>query len=260
MLSAKRRLDIPADVRDDVRVTLPSRLPPEALADAARAGLDILVPCVAQRYNRLIAGHERLRPIETFGHQRTSALLVGNTRALWPALKRAVAERPDLLERDPVDRHVEATVRALQANVAGRTEVYFGHDMGQGMVSMLHAVEASGFADRGPAHLAVHPLHGPWFALRALVVIDQPAVHDDPVMPRLCAPCHAPCVAALERAVDQSEGGHKVTGLGASWRAWVAVRDVCPVGQSARYGDAQIRYHYAGDDAGLRSSRAEQQT
>jgi hypothetical protein len=31
------------------------------------------------------------------------------------------------------------------------------------------------------------------------------------------------------------------------WRAWVAVRDACPVGRASRYGDEQIRYHYAKD-------------
>jgi cyanocobalamin reductase (cyanide-eliminating) / alkylcobalamin dealkylase len=30
-----------------------------------------------------------------------------------------------------------------------------------------------------------------------------------------------------------------------TWRAWLAVRDACPVGREHRYGDDQIAYHYA---------------
>jgi hypothetical protein len=27
--------------------------------------------------------------------------------------------------------------------------------------------------------------------------------------------------------------------------AWIAVRDVCPVGRASRYGEIQLGYHYA---------------
>jgi methylmalonic aciduria homocystinuria type C protein len=38
----------------------------------------------------------------------------------------------------------------------------------------------------------------------------------------------------------------------AGWRAWLAVRESCPVGREYRYCDAQIEYHYTKDRAILR--------
>ena len=250
-------LDIPRSVREAEPVIIHSAVPPHALAHAAERGLDIAVPCVAQRYNASIAEHPSLRPVETFGHATTSALLIGNTRSLWPALKRAVAEAPSRLAADPVDRHVEATVAALQEAIPARSKVYFSHVMGDAMVSMLHAAEASGFADRGPAHLAVHPVYGPWFAIRALLIIDRPAADEPRPSPQLCASCSAPCAQALMAAMQLTESAHIDTGLGPNWRAWLAIRDACPIGHDARYSDEQIRYHYALDDSKLRPPPAE---
>jgi hypothetical protein len=255
-----QRLDIPVNVRDGDWVTPPPCIPLDALANAAQSGLDIAAPCVAQRYNAAVAEHGRLGPIETFGHTKTSALLIGNTRALWPALKRAVAAEPERLSSDPVDRHVEATISALQTAIPEQTRVYFGHTLGPDMVSMLHAAKASGLADLGPAHLAVHPAHGPWFALRALIVIDHPAEAEATPPPDLCSACAAPCISALAEAVRDTESRPPGAGLGPNWRAWVTIRDVCPVGQGARYTDAQVRYHYALDDSGLRSDSPARQT
>jgi methylmalonic aciduria homocystinuria type C protein len=35
------------------------------------------------------------------------------------------------------------------------------------------------------------------------------------------------------------------------WRSWLAVRDACPVGRSARYAEEQIAYHYTKDPSHL---------
>ena len=44
---------------------------------------------------------------------------------------------------------------------------------------MLHLAEASGLAHVGPAHLAIHPQHGPWFGLRAVIVLDANVPNGD---------------------------------------------------------------------------------
>ena len=38
----------------------------------------------------------------------------------------------------------------------------------------------------------------------------------------------------------------------ATWREWLAIRDACPVGRGARYGEQQIEYHYLKDRKTLR--------
>ena len=37
----------------------------------------------------------------------------------------------------------------------------------------------------------------------------------------------------------------------ATWHDWLGVRDACPVAREARYGEDQIRYHYAKDPTAL---------
>lgn len=231
-------------------------LPPrygDAAALLGAAGLDLLTAFDGSAYNAIVSGHPNLKPLDTFGLEHVLALLIGNTRALWPALKRTVTEQPELLTHDPVDRHVEASVLAAAELLDQPTNVHFGHHRGPDMVSMLHVAEASGLAHLGPAHLAVHPEHGLWFALRAVLVIDLPWTGDVTPAPDLCSGCPAPCAEALEKALEQQPASWTGPGMGSDWRNWVKIRDVCPVGQDARYSDDQIRYHYALDLSTLRA-------
>lgn len=224
----------------------------EASACLRRAGLDLLTPFDASLYNRLVQDHGYLKPLETFGHRHPLAWLIGNTRALWPVLRQAVAARPDLLARDPVDRYVTSCLAECADALQVSAQVYPSHEGGAGLVSMLHAAEASGMAHRGPAHLAVHPSHGLWFALRAVIVLDWPYEGVTTSAPDPCTDCAEPCVAALEAAMARQHDVPRTPGSGAGWRDWVRIREVCPVGQAARYCDDQIRYHYTLDLDSLR--------
>jgi methylmalonic aciduria homocystinuria type C protein len=105
-----------------------------------------------------------------------------------------------------------------------------------------------GLASLGPAYLSVHPRFGPWFAYRAVAVLDlppeiQPAPRTEP-----CTTCPAPCGAALEQAL----GPRRSLDVEENWQRWLAVRDACPVQAEARYPDDQIRYHYTKDPRWLR--------
>jgi hypothetical protein len=125
---------------------------------------------------------------------------------------------------------------------------YQGHTRVQA-VPMQRIGCVSGAAALGPAHLSVHPEHGPWFAIRAIVVLDAPA----PVLPNVelrepCESCAAPCKQALQRALALAGAGS----VEQNWQAWLAVRDVCPASPGARYSDTQIRYHYQKDPAALK--------
>ena len=59
-------------------------------------------------------------------------------------------------------------------------------------------------------------------------------------------------MTALDKAMKKHQGSAYGPALGNGWRDWVRVREVCPVGQSARYSDDQIRYHYTLDRDCLR--------
>ncbi len=150
-------------------------------------------------------------------------LLVGNTRALWP---RFLAARRD--EPDPLDRYTE---RTLAAAFPDRT-IVFAHRACDGrFLPFSRLAVATGFGALAPSHLVIHPIYGPWIALRALVLVDG-----DPPPPRAPIPqpcqCGEPCARAFAAARDSTD-----------WRAWLAVRDSCSF-RTHRYSEDQIRFHY----------------
>jgi len=222
-------------------------------------GLDLVQSFDAARYNEQIAEHASLAPLPLFGRARAMGLLIGNTRALWPHVIDAFRARPELREvSDPLDSYVVGAVQSCTNQISHRTLIRFAHDVGEGLVSMLHLAEASGMARIGPAHLAVHTEHGPWFGLRAVIVVDaDPPARPSKDAPEPCHGCDAPCRQALDRAVAAEARSDISSPLNASsWRDWVAVRDACPIGRASRYGEEQIRYHYTKDRAVLRAAVA----
>ena len=96
---------------------------------------------------------------------------------------------------------------------------------------LQHLAVAAGLGALAASRLVIHPTYGPWFALRAAVVLDGTP---PPVPPRLAQPCHCDqrCTTVLERAQRSTD-----------WRDWLAVRDACSLG-AWRYSDAQILFHY----------------
>lgn len=212
-------------------------------------GLDLVQVFDIARYNDLIADHETLAPLPLFGRRGALALLVGNTKALWPHFIEAFQGDMDLAEcADPLDIWIERVLKACLTDIPAEWALRFSHDPGEGLVSMLHLAQASGLAHVGPAHLAVHLDHGPWIGLRGVIVVDAEPPHAQPdsvVAP--CKGCHAPCVEALDAALAAAPASE----IASSWPVWVAVRDACPVGKANRYSEAQIRYHYTKDRAVL---------
>jgi hypothetical protein len=200
-------------------------------AALAHAGFDIahaFDPAVVAREPALavLGGAERL------------GLLIGNTRALWPRFAGAMAMAdPELAAaRDPLDRYTE---RCLDAAFPG-ARIYYGHRRYAGaFVPLQHLAVATGLGALAPSHLVIHPIYGPWFALRAAIVIDG-------APPPACAPiarpcqCDAECTTVLERAQRSTD-----------WRDWLAVRDACRL-RTWRYSDEQIRFHYVTGWASLR--------
>ncbi len=151
-------------------------------------------------------------------HAFSRGLLIGNTRALWAPF---VAARRD--EPDPLDRYTE---RCVAAAFPGAT-IRYAHEKPY-LPFQQYAVEA-GLAALSSTHLAIHPVYGPWFALRALVV--QPGPERLPIA-KPCA-CTEECDRAFSRALAATD-----------WEAWLAVRDACSTGRAWRYTDEQLRYHY----------------
>lgn len=154
-------------------------------------------------------------------------ILIGNTRALWPRFTEAMHDPALAAEPDPLDRYTE---RCIGAAFPG-ARIYYGHRRYAGaFVPLQRIAVAAGLGALAPSHLVIHPIYGPWFALRAAVVLDgEPPVRRPIPLP--CR-CDASCATVLERA----QRSH-------NWRDLLAVRDRCSM-QSWRYTDDQIRFHY----------------
>lgn len=208
----------------------------EALADA---GFD-----VAHRFDAMAASHEP--GLAAIAHpQRRLGLLVGNTRVLWPRFMAAIRSDPQLAaEAHPLDRYTERALEQITATIPD-ARWWFGHRQYDGSFLPLQrlAVEtALGFLS--PTRLVIHPTYGPWFALRAVIVCkgDAPTTR----LARMPCTCSDLCNRALA-AAEISTGPD-------AWRAWLAVRDACPVGRTFRYSEEQIAYHYTKDRAVLVSN------
>lgn len=219
----------------------------EAFAsDCRRGGLDLTYALSLDWLEEAL-----IDPWRPPGFRRDAlGILVGNTRALWPAIRQAWRRRGP--SAHPVDEWCESVVteaaQQLDAEVALRSS---HRRYASGYLPLQRIAHQAGFVHLSPSHLSIHPDHGPWVALRYLVIVDHPGLPGPPpVAPDPCAGCDQPCVTALDLA--RRRGGRlEEHGVEGNWRDWVAVRDACPVGRPARYDDAQIAYHYAKDRRGL---------
>lgn len=194
------------------------------------AGLDIVWPLPSR-----LVGEVANRPVRS----DRLGLLVGNTRALWPQLIRARERDPVLREApDPVDRYCVQRIEQALALTGVTWEVHWAHTPPPHAYPIQALGHAAGLSDVAPCRLAIHEEYGPWFALRAVAVLDTPGPDSAPAPPRVCAPCSAPCKQPFEAAL--ASGSSPET----DWRRWLAPRDACPVGREHRYPEHQLEYHY----------------
>jgi methylmalonic aciduria homocystinuria type C protein len=211
------------------------------------AGLDLLQPFQLAWYNCAV---DEAFKLPDLGRPSALGVLIGNTRALWRCFRDAVRADPRTIEQDhPLDRYVAAATLGALGQVAHRWEVRWAYEPPPRRVAMQRLAHVSGLAYLSPSHFNVHVVYGPWIALRAAVVIDTDGpAGAPPSPPNPCPDCERDCMPRFRQAAGVAESvprGHAV--IEERWRAWLAVRDACPVGRAHRYGDEQIRYHYTKD-------------
>jgi methylmalonic aciduria homocystinuria type C protein len=212
----------------------------QVIAERCRAGgLDLHAVTSVGRYNAEVAADFWLP-----GAAASMVVVVGNTRAIWPHVDRFVIESSARVD-DPVDAWVERVLSAATADIPQCIDVRFSHEPPPRRIAIQRLAHIAGLAWLSPSHLCVHPEFGPWIALRAAVVLDAPFVDEHGPPPASC-PCEHQCLPLLEAALageTTADSAHVLE----HWRAWLAVRDACPVGRQHRYSDEQIVYHYIGE-------------
>ncbi len=188
----------------------------EAIATLVADGFDLV-----HAFDAHAAAHEP--GWERLANGPRLGLLVANTRALWPIFSARRRAEPH-----PLDRYTERSLAAAFPDAP----VYFAHVAEAGaFLPFTRLAVAVGLAALAPSHLVIHPIYGPWIALRAVVTLEG----EPPTRTPIAKPCRcgAPCERALAAALSSTD-----------WRAWLAVRDACTIG-AHRYGDEQIAFHYA---------------
>lgn len=168
-----------------------------------------------------------------FARPNPLALLVGNTRALWPHFVAARAAPGWVDSPDPLDRYVDAALASALRDLPVRHHLHLAHVAAPDFVPLTAVARAAGLKV-GACHLAIDPEAGPWIALRALVVVDAEAGPWVAMAPAACS-CATGCGPTFERA--RAEAGWEPA-------RWIAVRDACPLGRDHRYGPDQLAFHY----------------
>jgi methylmalonic aciduria homocystinuria type C protein len=190
------------------------------LAALADAGFDL-----AHEFDAHAAAREP--GLERLGDGERLGILVGNTRALWPRFVAAMRDPALAALPDPLEHYTE---RVIDAAVP-EARVYYGHRRYDGaFLPLQRLAAATGLGALAASHLVIHPIYGPWFALRAVIVVAGTPVARAPIA--LPCRCDQGCTRTLQLAL-----------AGDDWRAWLAVRDACTL-RAWRYPDDQIRYHY----------------
>jgi len=215
----------------------------ESLRAACRdAGFDLAQPARVGAYNRLVEPAHRL---DDLGDEDHLVLVVGNTRALWPALLGALARDPALAAAaDPLDAYTERCLTPLAAALGVPASLRFAHEGGDRRIAIQRLAHVAGLAFLTETHQSVHATYGPWIALRAAIVVATLGPPASSPLSHPCGSCERGCRPAFERALMTLDGAPSEQNLRARWRAWLACRDSCPIGREHRYSDAQIRYHY----------------
>ena len=141
-------------------------------------GLDIVHPFEIQAYNK-----EAKEPLPTFERTKTAAIVLGNSINLWTKFIDYLKGHPECLEHEnPLDEYLSTVMEPVIDDMKAMlgdvyTEVRLSTaTMGcsREFVDMLCAARVSGLAHFNSAcHLCLHPVYGPWWAMRAVLIFDM---------------------------------------------------------------------------------------
>jgi epoxyqueuosine reductase len=208
-------------------------------------GLNVFLPLAAAAFDAA-AGPLRL---EQLLPAAAGALIVGSGGRPFFDLFAGAPEAGDGAA-DPLDRYTARVIGQVAHQVLAPLAVAHAVHFPFGarpLIPFQRLGRAAGLGGPGPLGLQIHPRFGPWWAYRALVVVDRPPPPAAPPGDG-CAGCDAPCVAACPaRAVARA--GFDVAACHARrlaaepCRLSCAARIACVRGPEHRYRDAELAFH-----------------
>ena len=161
--------------------------------------------------------------------------LIGNTGNIWTPFIEWLSQQPNWSEiADPLETFVEETIEGC---VGQDAHIFWTHETKRYIVPVQRMAHQTGLAYLSAGQFNIHPQFGPWFALRAVVIVSGETECNPPIS--------NPSTDAIE--VQSSALFNRLLESKATWQEWLSLRDLYKVGRTHRYSEAQIRYHYTRD-------------
>jgi hypothetical protein len=190
----------PAGADPDPGVWRPARLGLDPCLEAA--GIDLAGVLAPAAYDAHVPAAWRQGAL--LPEARAVALLACGGRAFGDALR---AAHPGGLAsaRDPVERFTRAAVesaaaRLREAGFAARA-AFAWERRGGDFADFVALARACGLGEPSRLGLLLHPVYGPWLALRALLLTSKPLAPTPPLADfDPCTGCPAPCADACPGA------------------------------------------------------------
>ena len=194
------------------------------------SGFDILHPFSVEDLDGSILKH---LPVEDLSEKM--GYLIGNTGNIWDCFIDWLGQQANWSEIvDPLETFVEETIERC---VGQDALIFWTHETKQYIVPVQRMAYQTGLAYLSAGQFNIHPQFGPWFALRAVVIVSGQ---------RNCNPkVSNPSTEDIE--VESAALFNQLLESKATWQEWLSLRDLYEVGRTYRYSEAQIRYHYTRD-------------
>ena len=161
--------------------------------------------------------------------------LIGNTGNIWTPFIEWLSQQPNWSEIvDPLETFVEQTIKRC---VGPDAHVFWTHETKRYIVPVQRMAHQTGLAYLSAGQFNIHPHFGPWFALRAVVIVSGETECNPRVSNPSTEATEVQSAALFNRLLESK----------ATWQEWLSLRDLYEVGRTHRYSEAQIRYHYTRD-------------
>ena len=150
-------------------------------------GFEIAQPFPLSRYNNYYRNSSRSKPFEYIspgnGGDDCLAILVGNTKSVWPHFTSFLQSEAGQSSLNPFDDFTKHTIESVLSSITpletnGRDfSCYYSHEF-QGnypRIAMQVAGQVSGVAyyENEVSYLSIHPQFGTWFAFRCVIVFNS---------------------------------------------------------------------------------------
>jgi len=229
----------------------------------AAQGLNVIGTADVARYDAAVPPRQA---VGTRAPDARTVVVIGNGgAALWEAFRRHCEHDPSAARRPaPLDAFtrsvVTAAVESVRLDLGGPPRVAFPFEDEPLALSFVHLAECAGLGRRSLVGVLVHPEFGPWFALRAALLLPfalaapRPADGFDP-----CPGCVGrPCITACPGGAVGSGGwdvprcaGHRLSGDGDGCDAGCHARIACVLAPEHRYPREALAFHQAAARAAM---------